>query len=134
MKTANVEFIAFDASDVITTSGVLTAYFTASNALKSGWEYSVQPGEYLRFKNGPDMWYLTIFGLMEDGGKYQVTSNGTTWYEDAEVESIESATDVDLYLFGATKVDSIPGGVTTLNTFADIFNWVTKNCQQAVIS
>ena len=128
MKTASIEFITFDAQDVIATSGVLTAYFTLSSALKSGWGYMSGLG-IASFTNFPYAWAIGCYDGMDDGNSYQLTSDGTTWGGSGDPRIGDTA--VSLELYGITQVGSIPVGAEELGTFEAIYDWVATNCKPA---
>ena len=130
MKTASIEFITFDAQDVIATS---TAYFTLSGNLKSDWTYIPDAGltcvEF--FESNDDYeWYLEFPQTPVTGGHYKLTKDGTT-YSNELGSPLEGDKLVDFFLYGVTQVGSIPVGATTLDTFEAIFGWVMENCDPA---
>lgn len=127
MQSANVQFVTFDARDVITTSStVVTTWFTPSGMVANQKKPLGDFGcyEFEGVGNDPEIWFINplINGVAAD-----CSSLDTVFVlPDERSSSNVNYWDVDLAI-NVTVADSAPKGGKQLTTYTDILNWITAH-------
>ncbi|MDO4983648.1 MAG: hypothetical protein Q4E35_08865 [Eubacteriales bacterium] len=124
MQSTEMEFVTFDAQDVIATSGGLTAKFTVSGALYTG----PNGAEEFEYKNnGTWGWepvayqFLLINTGKPDNGKTYILREGVSYYEGNVATNINESGSLGLFnVTEGTTADE------TLDSLAGIVEWLGK--------
>ena len=124
MQNAEMEFVAFDAQDVIATSGGLTAMFTVNKDLYTG---PAGAADFKYWATGAWIWdnnqdhhqWLDINGGYPDEGKTYILTEGVSYYE--------GNVTTDTKEIGYLKLYEVTEGTTaneTLTSLAGIVKWL----------
>ena len=133
MQTATIEFVAFDAQDVIATSGLATACFTLSKTLVSGATSLSIEGRWAVFRQdipggsykelGKIAFYLSDSGIMTpvEGTVYMLTQ-GDSGMDKGERKPPEA------HVFAPQVISNTSLADETLSSLAEIGAWINQYC------
>ncbi len=120
MQNARLAFIAFDAQDVIATSGSGRMYFPLNGIVSTGSNKPLSeiiPDDYIKIGPNDTAYYidLALSGITQPANFYAFDS--ATWYNSAGINYV---------LHGVTLEANAPSGTKLADTLA-VYNWLYNN-------